>query len=172
MYEALHITHPEVSEQKENVSAASLPDLLAPIYEWAAETGRIAADTDTYRDLLSAKIMGCFAPQPSEIVRRFEETKAVHGPEQATKAFYRFSEDVYYIRSDRIQRNVGWTAETAYGKLDITINLSKPEKIRKQLPLPKSSLNPIIRDVFFVKKMSGTRGDRITRRVKTFVSFR
>ncbi|MFA7746574.1 galactose-1-phosphate uridylyltransferase, partial [Salinicoccus roseus] len=80
------------------------------------------ADTDTYRDLLSAKIMGCFAPQPSEIVRRFEETKAVHGPEQATKAFYRFSEDVYYIRSDRIQRNVGWTAETAYGKLDITIN--------------------------------------------------
>ncbi|MEG9461250.1 MAG: galactose-1-phosphate uridylyltransferase, partial [Bacillus amyloliquefaciens] len=108
LYEALHITHPEVSEQKENESAASLPDILAPIYEWAAETGRIAADTDTYRDLLSAKIMGCFAPQPSEIVRRFEETKAVHGPEQATKAFYRFSEDVYYIRSDRIKRNVGW----------------------------------------------------------------
>ncbi|WP_420022415.1 UDP-glucose--hexose-1-phosphate uridylyltransferase [Bacillus velezensis] len=137
LYETLHITHPEASEQKENESSASLPDILAPIYEWAAETGRIAADTDTYRDLLSAKIMGCFAPQPSEIVRRFEETKAVHGPEQATKAFYRFSEDVYYIRSDRIQRNVGWTAETAYGKLDITINLSKPEKDPKAIAAAK-----------------------------------
>lgn len=116
--------------------------------------------------------MGCFAPQPSEIVRRFEETKAVHGPEQATKAFYRFSEDVYYIRSDRIQRNIGWTAETAYGKLDITINLSKPEKIRKQLPLPKSSRNPITRDVFSVKKMSDMKEGRIIPRVKIFASSR
>ena len=57
----MHITHPEASEQKENESSASLPDILAPIYEWAAETGRMAVDTDTYRDLLSAKIMGCFA---------------------------------------------------------------------------------------------------------------
>ncbi|MBD5071779.1 galactose-1-phosphate uridylyltransferase, partial [Xanthomonas citri pv. citri] len=69
----------------------SLPDLLAPIYKWAAETGRMEADTDTYRDLLSAKLMGCFVPAPSEVIRKFEETKALYGPKQATKEFYQYS---------------------------------------------------------------------------------
>lgn len=137
--------------------------------------GRNGPDCGRYRHLsrpAECEDHGALCPAAVEIVRRFEETKAVHGPEQATKAFYRFSEDVYYIRSDRIKRNAGWTAETAYGKLDITINLSKPEKDPKAIAAAKERLNPIIRDVFFVKKMSGTRGDRITRRVKTFVSFR
>lgn len=104
LYEALGITHPEPNSSTSIKQSQSLPDLLAPIYKWAAETGRMEADTDTYRDLLSAKLMGCFVPAPSEVIRKFEETKALYGPKQATKEFYQYSEDVYYIRTDRIAK--------------------------------------------------------------------
>ncbi|MCP6680816.1 UDP-glucose--hexose-1-phosphate uridylyltransferase [Bacillus nakamurai] len=139
LYEALHITHPEPADCKENEPLKPLPELLNPIYEWAAKTGRMADDTDTYRDLLSAKLMGCFAPPPSEIVRRLEETKAVRGSRQATRAFYQFAEDIYYIRSDRMKQNIGWKADTAYGKLEMTINLSKPEKDPKAIAAAKEN---------------------------------
>lgn len=78
LYEALGITHPEPNSSTSIKQSQSLPDLLAPIYKWAAETGRMEADTDTYRDLLSAKLMGCFVPAPSEVIRKFEETKALY----------------------------------------------------------------------------------------------
>lgn len=79
LYEALGIIHPEPVSSTSIKQSQSLPDLLAPIYKWAAETGRMEADTDTYRDLLSAKLMGCFVPAPSEVIRKFEETKALYG---------------------------------------------------------------------------------------------
>ncbi|MGG1246153.1 UDP-glucose--hexose-1-phosphate uridylyltransferase [Bacillus spizizenii] len=137
LYEALGIKHPEPVSHTSIKQAQSLPDLLAPIYKWAAETGRMEADTDTYRDLLSAKLMGCFVPAPSEVIRKFEETKALYGPKQATKEFYQYSEDVYYIRSDRIAKNVHWTVPTEYGELEMTINLSKPEKDPKAIAAAK-----------------------------------
>lgn len=137
LYEALGITHPEPVSGICIKQSQSLPDLLAPIYKWAAETGRMEADTDTYRDLLSAKLMGCFVPAPSEVIRKFEETKALYGPKQATKEFYQYSEDVYYIRTDRIAKNVHWTVPTEYGELEMTINLSKPEKDPKAIAAAK-----------------------------------
>lgn len=157
LYEALDITHPEPISSTSIKQSQSLPDLLAPIYKWAAETGRMEADTDTYRDLLSAKLMGCFVPAPSEVIRKFEETKALYGPKQATKEFYQYSEDVYYIRTDRIAKNVHWTVPTEYGELEMTINLSKPEKDPKAIAAAKSRNRQIIRCVCCVKKMSGSR---------------
>ncbi|PNB52531.1 galactose-1-phosphate uridylyltransferase, partial [Pseudomonas sp. GW456-E7] len=84
LYEALDIKHPEPDSHTCTKQAQSLPDLLSPIYKWAVENGRMEADTGTYRDLLSAKLMGCFVPAPSEVIRKFEETKALYGPKQAT----------------------------------------------------------------------------------------
>ena len=80
-----------------------------------------------YRDLMDTKIMGCLVGRPSEIIRRFwrEYEKS---PEAATDYFYRFSQDTHYIRRYRICRDEKWVAPTQYGDLDITINLSKPEK--------------------------------------------
>ena len=80
-----------------------------------------------YRDLMDTKIMGCLVGRPSEIIRRFwrEYEKS---PEAATDYFYRFSQDTDYIRRYRICRDEKWVAPTQYGDLDITINLSKPEK--------------------------------------------
>ncbi|MDR4228544.1 UDP-glucose--hexose-1-phosphate uridylyltransferase [Bacillus mojavensis] len=140
LYEALDIKHPQTVSSTPIKQSQRLPDLLSPIYEWAAETGRIEANTDTYRDLLSAKLMGCFVPPPSEVIRKFEETKALYGPKQATKEFYQYAEDVYYIRSDRIAKNVHWTVPTEYGELEITINLSKPEKDPKAIAAAKEQM--------------------------------
>ncbi|MFQ6319190.1 UDP-glucose--hexose-1-phosphate uridylyltransferase [Bacillus halotolerans] len=137
LYEALDIKHPQPVSSTLIKQSQRLPDLLSPIYKWAAEAGRIEANTDTYRDLLSAKLMGCFVPPPSEVIRKFEETKALYGPKQATKEFYQYAEDVYYIRSDRIAKNVHWTVPTEYGELEMTINLSKPEKDPKAIAAAK-----------------------------------
>ncbi|MFP9072367.1 galactose-1-phosphate uridyl transferase, partial [Enterococcus faecalis] len=63
--------------------------------------------------------------------------KALYGPKQATKEFYQYSEDVYYIRTDRIAKNVHWTVPTEYGELEMTINLSKPEKDPKAIAAAK-----------------------------------
>ncbi|MED4828731.1 UDP-glucose--hexose-1-phosphate uridylyltransferase [Bacillus atrophaeus] len=138
LFEALEIQNAELVHNKNKKQAPqSLPELLSPIYEWAAENGRIENNTDTYRDLLSAKLMGCFVPPPSAVIRQFEETKLLNGPEQATKEFYQFSEDVYYIRSDRVANNLHWLVSSTYGELELTINLSKPEKDPKAIAAAK-----------------------------------
>jgi len=85
--------------------------------------------------LLDARIMGLLMPRPSEAAAAFERTKSAEGIEAATDAFYNMSIDSNYIRMDRIRKNQLWLHETDYGKLEITINLSKPEKDPKEIAL-------------------------------------
>jgi len=103
-------------------------EILENILDWAAANGRLEANTVTYRDLLDTKLMACFVPLPSEMNRLFYEYYEREGAEAATKFFYQFSKDVHYIRTDRIAKNEMWIAPTEYGGMEITINLSKPEK--------------------------------------------
>ncbi len=107
--------------------------ILEKILDWAAEEGLLEADTVTYRDLLDTKIMGCFVPRPSEITKEFNRIKEEEGPIQATNYFYKLTNDSHYIRKDRIEKNEHWLAKTEYGNLEITINLSKPEKDPKAI---------------------------------------
>ena len=79
------------------------------------------------RDLFDTKLMGVLTPAPHEVRAKFRGLYAV-SPEQATDWFYAFSQNTNYIRRDRIARDQKWVYESAYGPLDITINLSKPEK--------------------------------------------
>jgi UDPglucose--hexose-1-phosphate uridylyltransferase len=102
--------------------------ILENIVEWAAENGLLTENTVTYRDLLDTKIMGCLVKSQGEIIRNFQADVNQYGPEKATEAFYQFSQDVHYIRTDRIAKNEKWLAKTEYGDLQMTINLSKPEK--------------------------------------------
>ncbi|WP_078410217.1 UDP-glucose--hexose-1-phosphate uridylyltransferase [Priestia abyssalis] len=113
-------------------------EIVEKIVDWAAENGRLKENTVTYRDLLDTKIMACFVPLPSEINRRFFECYEKEGAEASTKAFYQFSKDVHYIRTDRIGKNEQWLARTEYGDLEITINLSKPEKDPKAIAAAKN----------------------------------
>ncbi|QRY36741.1 UDP-glucose--hexose-1-phosphate uridylyltransferase [Bacillus sp. PDNC022] len=112
---------------------AGLEDILMPMLDWAVETGLIPEGTDTYRDLLDAKIMGCLVAPPSVIYAKFEEKRQHEGPEAATSWFYEMQQHAHYIHTGRIAKNVQWFIPTDDGELEITINLSKPEKDPKAI---------------------------------------
>ncbi|MBO7748744.1 UDP-glucose--hexose-1-phosphate uridylyltransferase [Paenibacillus sp. MWE-103] len=112
--------------------------LLEPLLDYGASIGLIPDDTTTFRDLLDARVMGMLMPRPSETAARFRRTAERDGIERATDDFYRLSIDSNYIRMDRIAKNQYWEQPTAYGKLEITINLSKPEKDPREIALLKT----------------------------------
>ncbi|WP_444684668.1 UDP-glucose--hexose-1-phosphate uridylyltransferase [Alkalicoccus luteus] len=119
----------QIADFEQPVSAAErdLHSIMEDILKWALDEGRIENDTVTERDLFDTKLMGVFADKPSVIASRFgkEEEKS---PEQATAWFYEWNKAIDYIRTKRIEKNVTWKTDTEYGALDMTINLSKPEK--------------------------------------------
>lgn len=100
-------------------------------------------DNTTERDLFDAKIMGCLMPRQSELYNTYRYLQVTQGKEAATDFFYQLSINSNYIRMDRIHKNVYWLADTQYGDLEITINLSKPEKDPKEIAkarlLPQAS---------------------------------
>ena len=100
--------------------------ILGELCDAAARKGIIADSTEN-RDIFDAKLMNCVMPRPSQVIRGFRELYE-KSPEEATNRFYQFSCDTNYIRRDRIARDRKWKFESEYGELDITINLSKPEK--------------------------------------------
>lgn len=109
--------------------AAILDELLDDAYE----RGVLAENSVVYRDLLDTALMGRLTPRPSQVAAAFRTRLEEQGPESATDWYYRFSQDTNYIRRDRIARDLQWKAATPYGELDITINLSKPEKDPKAI---------------------------------------
>jgi len=112
--------------------------LLEPLLDYAAKTGLIPDDTLTQRDLLDARIMGMLMGRPSEVAASFRATVEREGVEAATSRFYQLNIDSNYIQMNRIRKNQYWRHETPFGKLEITINLSKPEKDPKEIALLKT----------------------------------
>ena len=106
--------------------------ILNDMVDYAVEKGILKQDTITNRDLFDTKIMGMITPPPSFVRKRFKELYA-ESPKKATDFYYKFSKDTNYIRTDRIVKDEKWQAETPYGIIDITINLSKPEKDPKDI---------------------------------------
>lgn len=111
--------------------------ILEKIVDWAAENGRLEENTVTYRDLLDTKLMGHFVPRPSDVIKQFYHDYETNGPIQATHYLYQLSNKSHYIRTDRIAKNEHWFSPTEYGNLEITINLSKPEKDPKAIAAAK-----------------------------------
>ena len=101
------------------------------------ENGRIEDDT-TSRDLFDTELMGRLTPRPSQVIRAFR-TRYEESPEAATDWYYQFSQDTDYILRYRIAKDVKWVAPTPYGDLDITINLSKPEKDPRAIAAAKTA---------------------------------
>lgn len=112
--------------------------ILNSLLDYAAEKGILKENTVTYRDLLDAKIMGLLMPRQSELVERFWQTVQEESIEKATDEFYALSQNSNYIRTDRIAKNLYWTTLTEYGDIEITINLSKPEKDPKAIAAAKN----------------------------------
>ena len=113
----------------------SLQEILSIITDYAVASG-IIEDSIVFRDLFDTKIMGCLVPYPHEVIDTFN-TLYKKSPKDATDWYYEFSQNTDYIRKYRIEKDLRWTAVTDYGKLDISINLSKPEKDPKAIAAAK-----------------------------------
>ena len=110
---------------------AELEEILSSILDYAVENG-LCEDSVVYRDLFDTKIMGLLTPKPSEVISKFNELYK-DSPKKATDYYYKLSCDSDYIRTYRIKNDVKWITKTEYGDIDITINLSKPEKDPKAI---------------------------------------
>ena len=116
---------------------ATLTDILEDMLDYAAAHCLLAEDTVTYRDLFDTKIMGLLMPRPSEVRNKFRKLYREQGAKAATDYYYKLSGDSNYIRRDRVKKDLKWTTDTEFGTLDITINLSKPEKDPKAIAAAK-----------------------------------
>lgn len=121
----------------ETFTDVNLEETLKELLDFAVKKG-IIEDSIVYRDLFDTKLMGAMMPRPSEVTERFGELYK-DSPKAATDYFYKLSCDSDYIRRYRVERDVKWVTSTEYGDLDITINLSKPEKDPKAIAAAKNA---------------------------------
>lgn len=124
-------------EPEQDFTDVDLEETLGELLDYACENG-LCENSVVYRDLFDTKLMGLLTPRPSEINSRFAADYA-QSPQTATDNFYKFSQDTDYIRRYRIARDMRWKTSTEYGELDITINLSKPEKDPKAIAAAKNA---------------------------------
>lgn len=118
-------------------SDVDLEETLKALLDYAAEKGLLENDT-THRDLFDTKLMGALMPRPSDVTNKFKELYAI-SPKAATDYFYTLSRDSDYIRRYRVAKDIKWLTATPYGELEITINLSKPEKDPKAIAAAKNA---------------------------------
>ena len=135
----LDLFHEDNYEEPEAVAYGS-PDLetiLANLLNIAVERG-IIEDNVVYRDLFDTKLMNCLLPRPAQVQAAFWEKYAI-SPEKATDYYYKFSQDSDYIRRYRVAKDLKWKVDSPYGEIDITINLSKPEKDPKAIAAARNA---------------------------------
>ena len=121
-------TEPETPAER----PVELTAVLTALMDDAHARGVLKEDSVVYRDLFDTMLMGRLTPRPAQVIDKFRALYA-QSPETATNWYYQFSQDTNYIRRDRIAKDVKWLSPTEYGELDITINLSKPEKDPKAI---------------------------------------
>ncbi|MDD7740255.1 MAG: UDP-glucose--hexose-1-phosphate uridylyltransferase [Lachnospiraceae bacterium] len=126
----------DYEEPKELEGPLDLESILDELLDYAAENGLLENNSVVYRDLFDTKLMDCLMPRPGEVVQKFQ-TLYEENPEKATDYFYKLSQDSNYIRRYRIQKDIRWSVKSAYGDIDISINLSKPEKDPKAIAAAK-----------------------------------
>ena len=124
-------------ESSDEVLSEDLEEILAGILDYAVANG-LCEDDITSKDIFDTRIMGAVTPMPREVIRAFREKYAV-SPVEATDWYYKLSCDTDYIRRYRIKKDMRWKYASEYGEIDITINLSKPEKDPKAIAAAKNA---------------------------------
>lgn len=122
----------EYNETGREHGEIDIESTLAYILDFAAERGLIDGESIVERDLFDTKLMGVLTPRPSEVISKFFEHYK-NSPKEATDYFYALSRNTDYIRTYRVKKDMRWVTSTKYGDIDITINLSKPEKDPKAI---------------------------------------
>ena len=125
----------DYEEPEENYEKVELEPVLKELLDYAVEKGLIE-DSVVYRDLFDTRLMNCLMPRPSQVIKAFKEKYAA-SPKEATDYYYKLSRDSDYIRRYRVRKDMKWVTKTEYGDIDITINLSKPEKDPKAIAAAK-----------------------------------
>lgn len=118
--------------------SSDLEAILQFIDDYAYDRGLIEGNSVVYRDLFDTRVMNCFVRRPSEVIRIFNEKYAV-SPKEATDFYYEYSKNSDYIRTYRIAKDIKWVYESEYGDIDITINMSKPEKDPKAIAAARNA---------------------------------
>lgn len=126
----------EYEEPTENYDNVDLEITLKELLDFAAQNGILENDSVVYRDLFDTKLMACLMPMPHEVIEKFNALYE-ESPEKATDYFYKLSCDSDYIRRYRIKKDMRWSVPSEYGEIDISINLSKPEKDPKAIAAAK-----------------------------------
>jgi UDPglucose--hexose-1-phosphate uridylyltransferase len=139
LLELFGLDEPDEAEDTESrtIQTEELETVLDGMLDYAYEKGLIPENSVVYRDLFDTKIMSMLMPRPSEIIEKFWKLYEEVSPEAATDYYYKLSQDSDYIRRYRVKKDMKWAAHTEYGDLDITINLSKPEKDPKAIAAAK-----------------------------------
>ena len=153
----LEILHLDEYKETVCVEEMKLEDILAQIMDWAYENGVMQENSVVYRDLFDTKLMGALVPAPSVVIKKFRELYK-ESPKKATDFYYDFSCNTDYIRRYRIAKDRKWKAETEYGTLDITINLSKPEKDPKAIAAAKNAKQSAYPKCLLCKENEGYAG--------------
>ncbi|MBO7302879.1 MAG: UDP-glucose--hexose-1-phosphate uridylyltransferase, partial [Clostridia bacterium] len=126
----------EYVEPTEATPDEPLEDILGALCDYAAEKGLLESNSVVYRDLFDTMLMGLITPRPSEVIRMFKAYYSI-SPKAATDYFYDLCRNSDYIRTYRVKKDLKWVYEGKYGELDITVNLSKPEKDPKAIAAAK-----------------------------------
>jgi len=121
-----------------DVPFEGLDDILDTLVDYAAEQGLLKSESITGRDLFDTALMGVVTPRPSEVIRTFWSLYG-ESPEKATDWFYQFSQDTNYIRATRVAKDIRWSVPSEFGDIDISINLSKPEKDPRDIAAAKTA---------------------------------
>ena len=137
--DAVFEAHSARTPMTQESAEAALEGILEDMMAYAYEQGIMKENSIVYKDLFDTKIMGCLVARPSEIRAKFKDLYENVSAQAATDYFYKLSCDSNYIRRQRIKKDQKWTTDTEYGTLDITINLSKPEKDPKAIAAAKNA---------------------------------
>ena len=127
----------EYQEPEETFSNVDLEETLGELLDEAVKR-ELIQDSVVYRDLFDTRLMNCLMPRPAQVQKEFWENYR-EDPRKATDYFYKLSQDSDYIRRYRVKKDQKWTVESPYGDIDITINLSKPEKDPKAIAAAKNA---------------------------------
>lgn len=138
LLELFRLDELEETDTDVTMTEEELETVLSEMMDYAYEQGIMTENSIVYRDLFDTKIMSLLVPRPSEVISTFK-AKYEKSPQEATDYFYKLSQDTDYIRRYRIKKDQKWIAPTKYGDLDITINLSKPEKDPKAIAAAKTA---------------------------------
>lgn len=133
----LELFHEDDYEEVEVNGGKELEEILGELLDEACSRG-IIENSVVYRDLFDTKMMNCLMPRPAQVQETFWK-KYEESPEAATDYYYKLSQDSDYIRRYRVKKDWKWTVDSPYGEIDITINLSKPEKDPKAIAAAKNA---------------------------------